>query len=216
MSLERARKRKWISPRERELYRELLRVRDGAFCRLCKRSEQEYELEIDHINGDPNDWRPENLRFLCKSCNQKERRRMEREAAQAFRVESVCARENMLGADGDGGRVERRVDFALSLPAASAELKLNRDKEPWFRREVMHDVMANNFMTIKDALDAVAEKIGASQVTCRRYLLKMTSKYGPLVIDETNQGTKILRLNPSYWVLGENRKSGSGEEERKS
>lgn len=196
--------RKWISPKEYELYRELLRIRDGPFCRNCKKSEREYQLEIDHINGDPNDWSLENIRFLCKSHNQSERRRMEWEHAHeagAIRLERESVRENV--------RVEsmvkreERVDFAINLPNVSEELKVNRDKEPQFRREVLNEVMRVGWMTVPDALDGISEKISNSQVASRRYLKKMTSKYGPLVVEETNQGTKILRLNPNYWGLNQ-------------
>lgn len=42
-------------------------ARDGWACTRCGTAAQ---LEVDHVNGNPNDNRPENLRTLCRTCHQ--------------------------------------------------------------------------------------------------------------------------------------------------
>lgn len=191
-------KRRWISPEMRTLYKELLRIRDNPICRKCRISESEKELQIDHINGDPNDWRLENLQLLCGPCNTKAYHERERELLllEHETVVSVNERENSQGVE---EMVERRVDFGLA--SSSAELKVNREKEPWYRREVIWKVGHDKFLSVDAALHEFSEICGMSPVTARRYLKKLTSAAGPLVIEETQTGGKLLRLRPEYWKL---------------
>jgi len=200
---ERARKRRWISPQERVVWKRFLRARDGALCHVCRKSEHELlELQIDHMNGDPNDWREENLQLLCASCNTSEYRRREKELLhEAYRVGRVSVSEN-LRLEREAVEVrERGVDFGLSLVSASAELKVNRDKEPWFRREVLWKVGHDGFLTVDAALHEISEIVALSPVTARRYLKKMTSAAGPLIVEETPSGGRLLKLRPEYWKL---------------
>lgn len=52
--------------------RRFLAERDGNRCMVCGASSAEIPLEIDHADGDPANWAPENLRLLCHSDNVKE------------------------------------------------------------------------------------------------------------------------------------------------
>jgi len=49
-----------------------LSERDGELCAVCGKGPEEVRLEIDHVDGDPNNNAPENIRFLCHRCNLKE------------------------------------------------------------------------------------------------------------------------------------------------
>lgn len=58
----------------------------------CAKCERETDLEIDHIDGNPTNWKITNLRLLCHGCNISERNRLnglgsvkerERESADA-------------------------------------------------------------------------------------------------------------------------------------
>jgi len=48
-------------------------ARDGERCSnpSCGKGPEEAFLEVHHINGDPNDYKPQNLNLLCRSCNRK-------------------------------------------------------------------------------------------------------------------------------------------------
>ena len=74
-------------------------------------------LEIDHINGNPKDWRENNLRLLCKSCNLKER---------AFILRSV-ERENF--------------SVGIGSEQTTRAIQLNEDYEPEFRRFVIEHLL---------------------------------------------------------------------------
>lgn len=52
--------------------RQFLATRDGWRCAVCGASNAEIPLEIDHIDGDPGNWAPENLRLLCHPDNVRE------------------------------------------------------------------------------------------------------------------------------------------------
>ena len=52
--------------------RRFLTERDGNRCAVCGISSAEVPLEIDHVDGDPGNWAPENLRLLCHRDNVKE------------------------------------------------------------------------------------------------------------------------------------------------
>jgi len=105
----------------------------------------------------------------------------------------VCESDETEGLGGGGERVE----FAIS--SASAELRINRDKEPWFRRLLLQKVFLDGAVDLREAIDGLAETIGASPVTTRRYLLKMTSRSGPLIVEETPSGGRLIKIRPEYW-----------------
>src|SRR4030042_6935019 len=61
--------RGWGSNPRLWAYRYLV-LRDGEQCQLCKKiPTTQNGLDIDHIDGDKNNYVPPNLRLLCRSCN---------------------------------------------------------------------------------------------------------------------------------------------------
>jgi hypothetical protein len=54
---------------KRRLIREKRLAQQCAECGLTEWRGQAISLEIDHVNGDRNDWRMENLRLLCPNCH---------------------------------------------------------------------------------------------------------------------------------------------------
>lgn len=210
-------------------------ARDGWRCAVCAASSTEVRLEIDHVDGDPANWAPENLRILCHRDNVKEywRRIKERTRlqppprttpsevlAQAEQLNqsahmivvnqadelrernldpggekwSVCERTSLPGED--GVRVERQLDVAHESP----EMRVNREKEPLFRSTIIELALRPRGVTVDEALHEGAERVQISPVTARRYLKKMTSEAGPLVVGEGPRGHQRLLLRESYWL----------------
>jgi hypothetical protein len=112
---------------------------------------------------------------------------------------SVCERRNLGGED--GVRVERQLDVAHESP----EMQVNREKEPLFRRTCIELVLRPRGLTVDEAVNEGAERVGISPVTARRYLKKMTSEAGPLVVGEGPRGHQRLLLRESYWLKSDGR-----------
>ncbi|MEM3439421.1 MAG: hypothetical protein QXG32_00685 [Candidatus Bathyarchaeia archaeon] len=112
-------------------------------------------------------------------------------------------RENGGAVGGEGKRIER----ALSVEAESPEIRIARAKEPLFRAKCIELCLRPGGLTVYDAINEVAEIVGISPVTARRYLAKLTSPAGPLKIGEGPRGHQLILLREEYWEqLG----SGSG------
>jgi len=215
--------------------RRYLTERDGNRCAVCGKSSAEAPLEIDHIDGDPRNWAPENLRLLCHPDNVKEYFRKIKEKARlqpppmnaasevlahAERLNqpqdnlvvererektsapsqmytekwSVCEREN--AEDADEARVERQLDVVREPP----EMRVNREKEPLYRAVCIDFALRPEGLTVDQALHEVPEKVQISPVTARRYLRKMTSNAGPLMLGEGPRGHQRLLIRESFWL----------------
>src|SRR3972149_3138932 len=85
-----------LTPQSYKIAFGLIYKAQGGACQLC----QDPMQEIDHINGDPSDRRPENLRGLCKSCNIRQRN-----LATGKSADSVNERVNLAGPD-DSAEIE--------------------------------------------------------------------------------------------------------------
>lgn len=212
-----------------------LTERDGNRCAVCGRSSAEVPLEIDHIDGDPGNWAPENLRLLCHLDNVKEYFRKIKEKARlqpppmnaasevlaraerlnqpqdnlvvererektsassqvCMEKRSVCERENVEDMD------EVRVERQLNVQHESPEMRVNREKEPLYRAKCVELALRPGGLTVDQALHEVAEIVQISPVTARRYLKKITSNAGPLMLGEGPRGHQRLLIRESYWL----------------
>jgi len=128
----------------------------GPYCRGCQALESERELVIDHIDNNNKNNNPNNWQFLCRSCNYiKNPRLKEREPLD------VCV----------GG------SKPFDTPS---EIKINREREPLFRKYVEEEVKANVQVLEQELINSGAEKLGLSPRTTDRYLKKMYSSIGKL------------------------------------
>jgi hypothetical protein len=159
-----------------------LAIRDGESCKLCgalpvtrnNRFNVAEILEIDHVDGDPWNWLPENLRLLCKKCNLAERNL------------SSCSPQ------GDSARKERdkkegcvstrvvRTAVDYSHPEAPVTMQANFLFEVDFRTWLLQLIRDEGHHPREDAVFAGAEKVGCSPQATRSYLKKLTSSLGPL------------------------------------
>lgn len=159
-----------------------LAIRDGESCCLCGMLPATRNngfnvaeiLEIDHVDGDPWNWLPENLRLLCKKCNLAERNR------------SRCA------LSGDSAHKERekeegcvstrvvRTAVDYSHPEAPVTMQANFLFEVDFRNWILKKVRDDGHYSKPDAIAAGAEIVGCSPQATKSYLSKLTSSAGPL------------------------------------
>jgi len=204
-------------------------ARDGEHCSnpACGKEPEEAFLEVHHVNGDPNDYRPENLKLLCRSCNRKkfwdrvkaklatqqpaesvasealkvvresERETTSNELSEAIR--KIESRASVSERESVGGVEAVRDERMLAVGGESAELRINREKESLYRCTAIELVLRPGGLTVYQAINEVAEMVAISPTTARRYLAKMVSRAGPLKIGEGKRGHQILLLREETW-----------------
>jgi hypothetical protein len=112
---------------------------------------------------------------------------------------SVCVSDSL--AVGDEPRIEKQLSVANESP----EMQVNREKEPLFRSKCIELSLRPEGLRVDQAVHEVAEIVQISPVTARRYLKKMTSKAGPLMLGEGPRGHQRLLLRESYWLTDRER-----------
>ena len=140
----------------------------GPYCRGCQVLESERELVIDHIDNNNKNNNPSNWQYLCYSCNYiKNPRLEEREPLD------VC----------------ESVSGPFDIPS---EIKINRTKEPLFRKYAEEEVKSNVQVLEQELIYSGAEKLGLSPITTDRYLKKMYSSAGKLQRIKTKEEYYII------------------------
>ncbi len=145
-------------------------------------------LEIDHINEDSSDDRPQNLQLLCKSCNVTKRNQRPSDFW-------VRARERMRT---EGCPATRIGKAAVDYRRGSAEMQAACQYEPVFRSWVLGVLRSTDHVAKDDAINSGAEISGASISTCERYLKKLTSSAGPLKEARDSMGGTVIMMKPEF------------------
>lgn len=87
---------------------------------------------------------------------------------------------------------ETRVD------EESVEIRINREKEPLYRSLAL-EMAAERKLTTRRAIYGLAEKLGISPATTRRYLEKMLSEEGPLALtDRGPRGDREITVREGF------------------
>ena len=141
----------------------------GAYCRGCQALESERELVIDHIDNNNSNDNPNNWQFLCRSCNYIKNPRL-KERKEPL---DVCV----------------GVSRPFDIPS---EIKINREREPLFRKYVEEEVKANGQMLERELINSGAEKLELSIRTTPRYLTKMCSALGIL---------QRIKIKKEYYII---------------
>lgn len=155
-------------------------LRDGEQCSYCgislatQNDKVSLKLEINHIDQDPWNWRPENLNLACKGCNLGERNR----ASCAPRRDSANKEKEQLEGRPATRIVRTFVDY--SHPEAPVTMQANFLFETDYRNWILKLVQEKGFYPREDAVFAGAEVVGCSPQVTRVYLKKLTSSAGPL------------------------------------
>ena len=156
------------------VYRFLV-TRDGERCKDCG-EQPPAELFIDHVDNDPSNNDPTNLRLLCRRCNRLNT------IVTSMSV-SVKAGENAAMADNATVLVDatqqarRKVDYS----SGGAEMQASNMYEVPFRKWVRQTLRESGQpVSMVFLINGGAEKVGCSVMTTRRYMQKMLSPMGEL------------------------------------
>jgi len=107
--------------------------RDGELCSVCGKGSAEVRLEIDHLDGDPNNNAPENIRFLCHRCNMKElwkriKSQIRTQPSEKAPISEILSRSTSMR----GGATEREIitkdDLSNADPSPELIQKIEREK----------------------------------------------------------------------------------------
>lgn len=179
----------------RHYQREYLILRDGYKCQFCGLSGHEIELVVHHRDGNITNNDLNNLCFLCRSDNTKEQWRLMRAKQGEEEAMTVITSKKV------GGRKIESVEgtgSSISVHDASAELKINRIKEPAFRKWLVDQLLVNpdysEGILSRDVIYGGAEKFSCSPNTTRRYLEKMISSEGIFCQTRNARGDSIIRF----------------------
>jgi hypothetical protein len=173
-------------------------LRDGDRCRSCgafpvtrNNGNVSLVLEIDHIDGDPWNWQPDNLRLLCKKCNLAERNR----ASCAPRVDSAYMRKRDEGHEST--RIVREV-VDCDDPSAPVTVRLNARYETLARTYALQLIAEKGYRLKVEVVAGMAEVTGCSIITAARYLAKLLGPAGPLQERKDMLGGFMLEFKPEY------------------
>lgn len=170
------------NPALRHFVYRFLCIRDGAKCALCGVGEDEADLVIDHVDGNTMNGSENNLRLLCRACNVPRKWPISMDS-----IPNKCERES----------ASVRGEGLVGLSGASLELRLNRDREPQYRRWITGFLISEGDIPLGDAINSGAEVCRVSPLTTRRYLAKLCSPDGPLTVHD---GTKRVMFKPGYFA----------------
>ena len=199
--------RRWATTTRLWAYRYLV-LRDGEHCAIChalpttqnapptrdsttqNSSTTQNTLDIDHIDGDPENNHPDNLRLLCRQCNVATSNRSSPRKRDSSDL-CVCVRERKEGKPGT--RISRKD---ANYRDGSSEMQANLLYEVRFRRWLMRKVTTEGGYDRTTAIAEGAELVGCSPATTARYITKLTSPSGPLMEMDDALYHRILILKP--------------------
>lgn len=175
---------------QRRLLRHFTWLAQGKKCKICETENQEDEGIIEHANGNPSDYRPENIGWVCYSCNQRKKP------------------ENVLSGELPSGHnvcvnPSARADLNeyLSLQKASRELQIS-EREDLFRVFLWENVGREGELTVDEAIAEGAEYCDVSPYTIEaRWLKRAVSKLGPFRTAKAASGTShtlIIKLRDDW------------------
>ena len=145
-------------------------------------------LDIDHIDGNPNNDTPDNLRLLCRRCNVATSDRLH---PRKHYSSDLREREKKEGRPST--RIARKD---ANYREGSSEMQANLLYEVEFRRWLMRKVTTEGGYDRTTAIAEGAELVGCSPLTTARYITKLTSPSGPLMEMDDALYHRILILKP--------------------
>lgn len=153
----------------------ILRDRDGERCRICRRRGNEKSLVIDHLDNNNDNNELSNLQLLCRRDNSRKNPR-------------GPARRKILSP------VSVRVCELDTPQISSAEYSKNQEAEPLFRHWLYDNVRTLGEIEYQEAIDCGAEIANCSQESVKRYIRKLCSSVGIMLIEREADERIFIRL----------------------
>jgi len=179
--------RRWGSNTRLWAYRYLV-LRDGEHCAICKKNPTTRNgLDIDHIDGDKNNYDPLNLQLLCRHCNVVKENKSRLHEISYLGPSDRGERERE-----EGNPSTRLVKEAVDYKGGSVEMQASFLFELDYREWVLLQVKGRGALLKKEAVFAGAELVGCSPTTTSKYLAKLTSAAGPLQEYKDKLGDTLL------------------------
>ncbi len=177
----------------KELYwvRQYLVLKDEARCKNCGAST--VHLDVDHIDGNPTNNSPANLRLLCRSCNTS--RGIRRAQGIGTFLEREGGGDSELPSLDPTTSLKSKVNYSLGSP----EMQVNDAVETEFRNWAFGLLLKQDEYPIEDLISDGAELTGGSVNAIRNYLKKMLSpQFGPLERHRfAGRGQMMVRIKSS-------------------
>lgn len=166
---------------QRRIIYAFLAARDGEYCLRCayegkRRGPPDDPLEIDHADGDPENWDPANLHLLCGGCNLILRGKSSEDHRTLLRIygaKNVCVRVSECESD-----ATRWARSAVDYLSGSPEMQANSYYEVHYRNWMIEIVTRFKKLSQDEAIHSGAEMVGCSPASAGRYLKKMCSAAG--------------------------------------
>ena len=184
-----------LTTKKRDVVVDLLIQRDGAMCRRCRAPiDQSYQanghtIELDHINGNPKDYRADNLQLLCKSCNvskrnsktstsstwplstpEQPRSTPQKDAGTPSDI-YMCVKTSEMD---ERARIKHEYDYEHGTP----QMQVNQYAEIKFRRWLTEYIAEHGSITKKETLKSGSSVALVSPATIDRYLQPLTAEVG--------------------------------------
>jgi 5-methylcytosine-specific restriction endonuclease McrA len=184
--------RRWASNVYSIVYA-LLVSRDGATCAYCGTVSN---LQVDHINGNIHDNRPENLCLLCQEHNLEFRGLNEATKRQYLdSALNLRERENKKADPDELAQIRLNRLRIAGKPTDKGErspIEANATYERRFRQYVQDTIAKVKCIYKQELILSGAEYCDCSQQSTSRYLEKMTSSTGAYVEHKTPNGAIIM------------------------
>lgn len=146
-------------------------------------------LEIDHIDNNPRNNRPQNLQLLCKPHNVGKSNR--------HRSSSDLSLSHKKRYRKHGNPSTQMVRNAVDFTAGTPQMQANSLYEPTFRNWILGKFEKGaEFLDKEEVINSGAETAGCSVATATTYLKKLTSNAGPLVEQRDLMGNTVIVLKP--------------------
>jgi hypothetical protein len=161
--------------------------RDGNKCWRCGAilPGNQMLFEIDHKNGNKNDWRPANLGLAHRSCNGK---------AGAVKQHQQIVKRGKVVASSKRARAE--IDVTDPNASLVINKKFHDDAKEWMENQVIQAHQVGQTCEKKDLIYSAAERFHLSGISTQRYLLESCSSAGILMETKDADGNAVITLKP--------------------
>ncbi len=163
----------------------------GKVCFHCNCENMELNpLEWGHLNGNDNDSRPENLAFMCKTCNNKQKFNYDMQILANEQLQknekAVLTRERMLADTGTTKELTSQQEIS----------KINKRITKQFIQE---QTINNQELILRDIVNAIVDICDdnngtGSQSAVYRYIDSLTNPYtGKYTLSTNSEGKTVIR-----------------------